>query len=219
MPVFERGSIRNLFIHIPKTGGSSLEKGLRDAGFRQSYWSREKTAYGCSPQHLHAEALQKTFDVSSFDLVFTVVRDPVDRAVSEFNMRRPAEAGEDSGDEQFRRWFSWCRKSIGRRPWALDNHIRPQVDFMVPDCRVFRFEDGLDMVLRFALATIEKPHAVRPPCPEVPHLLKSHGGLSRSDLGEESLDSIFHVYREDYAHFGYERPSRQDFQLPASFAN
>jgi len=218
MPVFERGTIRVLFVHIPKTGGSSLEQGLRNAGFRQTCWSREKTAYGCSPQHLHAEALRQTFDMSSFDLMFTVIRDPVDRVVSEFNMRHPARSGEDYGDEKFRAWFAWCRKSMGTRPWTLDNHIRPQVDFMVPECRVFRFEEGLDNVLRFVLATVTMSDAVCSLSPQISHLLKSHGGLSRSDLGEESLDSIFQAYREDYAHFGYQRPSRQDLKLPTRSA-
>ena len=83
MPVYERGGRRVLFVHVPKTGGTSIEAAFRRAGFEESYRSKTLTARGCRPQHLTAADLVEEFPGLPFDYVFAVVRDPGARLGSE----------------------------------------------------------------------------------------------------------------------------------------
>ena len=108
----------------------------------------------CSPQHFHKPLLQSVYSMdrwepqSSFDYVFMTVRNPIDRLRSEFRYRSPWDvvsklqkrAGKDLS---FDRWIKSARTAYRRNAFALDNHLRPQVEFEAFGCEIFRLEDGL----------------------------------------------------------------------------
>jgi hypothetical protein len=67
------------------------------------------------------------------------VRHSIARIVSEYRMQISIKEGLPS-------FGPWARDALRRYqsdPYLLDNHIRPQAEFWLPGCRVFRLEDGL----------------------------------------------------------------------------
>jgi len=88
MPVFQKDNKKVLFIHVPKTAGSSVNKLFVNNGYEMSYYSESsKDLYNglCGPQHLDSLLLEDEFqDFSQFEYIFSIFRDPVDRHLSEF---------------------------------------------------------------------------------------------------------------------------------------
>lgn len=86
MPLARIGSTLLFFVHVPKTGGTSIESYLRTkgplglAGTRHG-WSRT------TPQHIHADIHGELVPPGLYDQGFAVIRDPKARLLSEFKMR------------------------------------------------------------------------------------------------------------------------------------
>jgi len=145
MPVFSKGDKSILFIHIPKSAGSSVERIGAEAGWSESFSIRGKSLrdifyFKASLQHLHAEALSKLFYFDRFDSIFTIVRNPFSRFKSEYYWQRSQLITNLGVDD-------WVRDTLARYEndnHIYDNHIRPQVDF-IPDCQgleVFKLEQN-----------------------------------------------------------------------------
>ncbi|PWE18732.1 hypothetical protein DDZ18_03830 [Marinicauda salina] len=202
MPVFEKNGRRLLYIHIPKTGGTTVEETLLANGHRMSYrrggrygpLTLEDRERGCSPQHMHAALLEETFDPENFDEIFALVRHPVDRFVSQYKFLLAA--GRKVPD--FHTWMEGVPERLRRDPFVYDNHLRPQHEFIwTSRCRVFRLEEGLDAV--FA--------ALSEPGEKI-----SYGGeawirLAHDDASawrESARDHVKSLYFDDFVSFGYD---------------
>lgn len=182
------------FAHIPKTGGSSIEAYIKAKGALSLY---HKTAVGglkTSPQHLQVELFDKIVPRAFYDHGFTVLRDPVARLVSEFcyRARPPARVWFRQADGlarlpirgkgrnlTFDQWVNTIFEVYLENSYVSGNHIRPQVDFVHPDHLCFRFEAGLDQVLRWidevtqtAPLHSERLNKARWPKPEVSPALR-----------------------------------------------
>jgi hypothetical protein len=212
MPVFLRDDRHVLFVHIPKTGGSTIERLLRNSGYKAGYLDG-KSGPGtfnyvrkCSPQHMHADLLNTFFRISHFDVIFMLVRDPVDRFRSEF-LHRTA-PGAQIDDDAFNNWTADALSRYAANKFIYDNHIRPQHEFHIPGCAVYRFEDGMehvrsdlnercDLGLDADMPTIRQSQA--------------RHGVASSDVAvpEQALRQIVEFYNQDYVTF--------DFSLPESY--
>jgi hypothetical protein len=195
-----------LFVHIPKAAGSTLERMFARAGWEMALRETRKThpqlmaLRRCSPQHYHAELLQELFAVDRFDAVFTVTREPVSRFRSEYLMRNRTDPRTDAASVE-----AWADKVLARReadPYALDNHLRPQHEFVLPQARVYRLEDGLDSAVvdlnaRFGLGLTT---AVRQVMTSVKRAGVSSSAIELSDRVESKVRS---TYAEDFTRFGY----------------
>ena len=140
-------NMKILFIHIPKCGGGSIEKFFRMNGFTQHLFSIEPkfiTCLKCSPQHFHGELILSLLNTSQLDYSFTIFRDPVARMISEYRWRIKHPLAMNGFDL----WYQAIRQEFKKYKYLLDNHIRSQVDFLIPDLNVFRFEDSLELALR-----------------------------------------------------------------------
>lgn len=164
MPVFTINGKNVLFIHIPKTGGTTVENTLSGFGpmslhNRRSHF-RDQFAGGLlSPpiplQHLHGTYLQRMFDEQHFDLIFTIVRDPVARMISEYRHSR-----ERRRLDAMLPFGSWLRISEAAR--RIDrsfrsNHLRPQSEFLFGACQVYHYEDGLLHIVNHILRQLDLP--------------------------------------------------------------
>jgi hypothetical protein len=230
VPIYRGHGLTLLFLHVPKTGGSSIEVLLRRAGFSEGLWSnRQRDArHGVYPQHLTAADLVARLPGETIDLAFLVCRNPVARLASERAYRdrlrrdrgRPALPGYDE-------WAGRVLTKALRNRKRFDNHLRPQVDYLLPSATVYRFEDGLDSV-RAGLAEqtgvtafdeLTMPR-VQSGAPE--------GERPFSSLSRATVQAFLDLYLPDFGAFNYELPgevpaprvaSRMSGQLAETVAN
>jgi hypothetical protein len=204
MPVFFKGSRRVLFIHVPKAGGTSIEAFFEANGFKTAYLDRGGSPESLnpvrrsSPQHMPADVLQALFDPQKFDFVFMTVRHPIRRLLSKFAMETLSGGTRDD----FAPWLAEMMRRVGADRGAMDNHLRPQADFWLPESHVFKLEDGFgeDFVgrleagigLRFAQRQMRRA---------------MHAGIAAADydLVEPQLrQHIRNYYDVDFVKFGYQ---------------
>lgn len=206
MPVFLDEGSKVLFVHVPKTGGTSVERLFAKSGYRTAYrdgkvgkdslnWLRR-----CSPQHLHAEMLDQLLQLSRFDLIFMLIREPIARFRSEYTHRNRDNLRTDSASVE-----AWTEQTLARyprNPYMFDNHLRPQSEFVLPGCEVYRLEDGLesmaaDLRTRFGLSL----H------PDVPHAMDrvKRTGVSSNEvqISPRTEDLLREFYAVDFERFGY----------------
>lgn len=207
MPIFRKDGRNVLFIHVPKAGGSTVERVFGTSGYQVLYRDPKTGPNSvnrlrrCSPQHMHAEMLTKNFRLAAFDLIFMVTRDPMARFRSEYGMRNSTslqngtvEDVDQWADKAFRRYLS--------DQFVFDNHIRPQSEFHIGKCHVYRLEDGLDHLVRelnsrFGFGLDE----------HIPRVMdrRSASGSASSDvqLSPALQHRLQDFYREDFTRFGY----------------
>ncbi len=203
MPILRKGEKALLYIHVPKTGGSSIEDHFRDAGWEIHLLDRSGPGSlnrhrKCSPQHMEGTALEQRLQLSSFDLIFMTVREPMARFRSEVLMQAPAmqKGWTRAADEKMRK----ALRSLADDPYVLDNHLRPQHEFYVPTARVFRLEDGLDTLAH----ALRDDHEVDIPT-EMPHN-RVHAGKKSSatvELPQDIEGMARELYHQDFIRFGY----------------
>ena len=203
------------FAHCPKAGGTSVERFLVDRfgdGVGHLHWGWDlwwkRGGWRCanppnSPQHLIWEDAQRALPCAP-DVVFALVRDPVARLVSEYRYqgrtRRGTRAGRLLARLPFSLWLRLMLCVMRCNPYAFDNHLRPQSDFVPPDAEIFRLEDGMDRVGFWLMDQVE--------CNDLPaglpHLLPSQGATFEPDVRDQAL--IAEVFATDYSRFGYRLP-------------
>ena len=148
MPVFAKKDKSILFIHVPKAGGSSIEKLATQLGWSEIFSIRGKSLndiHYCkaSLQHLHAAVLQEIFHFSEFDSIFTIVRHPFARMKSEYYWQ----VTQKLTNHRVSEWIELAFSRFQEDPFVYDNHIRPQVEFVPPYdyANVFKVEeDGVN---------------------------------------------------------------------------
>jgi len=210
MPVFVKDNIKILFIHIPKAGGSSIEAAFREAGFFMHFHDHGPKKINsinpfmkCSPQHFHAEQINSVFNLNSFDEIFTVVRHPEKRFLSEFAMRHANLIGPTSKD--LNNFQKECLETYQKNSFIYDNHIRPQNEFIVPNTKVFKLEDGMENIQEY----FKRTHNIDL---EIGRKLDS----SKFKIGESSkiiMDNnkkleLEKFYSEDFDRFNYDREKK-----------
>ena len=146
MPIFEIGAKRVLFIHIPKTGGSSIVDWLRGKGMSSLYGLIHSNTCRCNPQHFTWADIKFLYPDHLWDFAFTIVRNPYDRLVSEYNWRLQQDNVLNKNLIDFERWLLFLSERLRKDPFVLDNHLRPQGDYLSERLTIFRFEDGLEKI-------------------------------------------------------------------------
>lgn len=224
MPVFQkRGRFRSrqhrmvLFIHIPKTGGSSIEDAFSASGWRVDLLEREiggmspNSYLRCPPQHMHWQLLNGILDMTVFDVIFTVVRQPLDRLLSEYRWQRQRRGLTVDLDG----WVNTTLDAYDDDPFVHENHIRPQHEFLPPNGRVYRLEDGLeealdDLSARLGVRLKRPPHAEKTQPASSPTSL---------DLSDATLERVRRFYAEDEVRLSYppvigQAPSAKLYEQP-----
>ncbi len=192
MPLVRLGDKLVFFAHVPKTGGSSIESWLGQAGHVSLRHKAPLEGMGCTPQHMHAALFEPLFKGAFLDASFAVLRDPVQRLVSEYRYRRGQV--ERKGKRQMPSFEAWVERAFrlyADNPYFLDNHIRPQAEFVSAGMQLFRFEGGLEPVTDWLeeLAEVEGP--------ELTHKLPATGDTV--DVPEAMRAKITAFYAVDYA--------------------
>ena len=142
MPLFEKNGEKVLFVHIPKTGGSSIEAALEKITSMTFFSHNPPEGLVVCPQHLQVGAIRSLLGAKGWHWSCAIVRDPYDRLESEYFYRlrnhRP----------DFSTWVMYHIESARQNRSLMDNHFRPQSDFIDSGVAVYRYEDGLNAVLK-----------------------------------------------------------------------
>jgi hypothetical protein len=206
MPLAFIGSRRLLYLHVPKTGGTSVERTISQMGQMTHKNFFVPDGFPCTAQHWHGAVWEKLIpEASFFDAVFMTVRHPLRRFESEYRYRLASEIVSLKKDPKdirvrldgFSRWGDKVLDAYGEDPFAFDNHFRPQYEFEAFSPRVFRIEDGVDSISSFlarqlSLSTVPVigKHKVSP------YFVKT--------LWSRTLfDRVLALYAEDFKRYGY----------------
>ncbi len=153
MPILRLGPTLLYFAHIPKTGGTSVERYLASKGPLSFQSPHKPEGMVITPQHAHARLVRTLFDEGFFSHSFAVLRDPVDRLISEYRWRTGQSKRARKGGVVARRfgrkrilgfdeWVPLVLRKYRDNPLINDNHIRPQAEFVDGIETLFAFEDG-----------------------------------------------------------------------------
>jgi hypothetical protein len=199
---------RCIFVHIPKTGGSSIEdviwpRNRTEADLWMGFTSRYRNKYQTGGlQHLLARQIRHEVGAEVFDTYFkfTFVRNPWDRAVSQFaSMQYRADLRELIGMTPATSFAEYLELT-DRHPhiqwtpqveFVRDENLASLVDF------VGRFEDlKHDAKVVFERLGIRRRR--------LPHQQRSRHRHYRKYFDDRSREWILSRYREDIEMFGYD---------------
>ena len=203
MPVYRIRDRNVLFIHVPKTGGTTVETflsrhagiGMHNQGIGLLKPCRESAlTRSLSLQHFHAALLKAMFAPDFFDYAFMIVRDPLERLKSEY--RHSAAFGRPDARLRFAAWAPLMLGLARFSPGLRNNHFRPQTQFTCFNAEIFRFEDGMNRILA-ALGT----RLGLPGSETVPH--ERNLAAASFDVPPRIRARVRAAYDADYRTFGY----------------
>lgn len=140
MPLYKIQDKLIFFVHIPKTGGTSVERALSSLG--KVSIDKKIEGFPTPSQHFHAEIYNKLIPSDFYDLGFAIVRNPYTRLISEYRHKFSRDKNKKLNFD------AWIKKSFSdykNNSYIHHNHIRPQIEFLLPTLTVFKFEDGMQM--------------------------------------------------------------------------
>ncbi len=211
--------LRAIFVHIPKTGGTSVEAALGMHGDRHDiglkpYFNQIidlEHLYGRDLQHMTAAELeQRLGDRARFECYFkfAIVRNPWERLVSTLAWTNQKWArGEPLERAEFTRAVrelhaAFCRAGRSSAALASSTHLRPQALFTIDGASL----PCLDYIARHeSLASdwdriCERLEISAP----LPVRMKSHHGPYRDYYDAETRAMVGEMYDEDVRCFHYE---------------
>lgn len=196
MPILKADDKLALFIHVPRTGGTTVEYHLSKAGviFFKNFGRADLLRV--TAQHLHGSELKALFPDRLFDYAFMIVRHPVQRIVSEYGFHDRANRARLPFSLWLRHWM--MRRRI--KPHCRDNHLRAQVEFECFNAEVFRLEDGLEPLF----ARLEETMGVPQPA-KIEFLNASRAARGApAQIARRDVDLIYREYRGDFDRYGYD---------------
>lgn len=221
------------FLHIPKTGGSSIERQMwflnngRDAKKRFPAWGMHDEHIQCTRpikdkntwrincvmpgpgsvvcNHYHVPPSGDPVTLRSYEgcELFCVVRDPLSRFASEWKYSLER-TGKDACDARNFTWFA--NKALGRarrNPYDADCHLTPQARFVFAG----RGKDRRQVckhVLRFE--RLKQDFDALMKSWDIPMQLTEHAlqtPLCKLHVDKQLRRRIWEMYQEDYEAFGY----------------
>lgn len=192
------------FIHIPKTGGSSIERLLDIQIFKGL--SRISSHYKTSLTHLPLSILENEIpNISQFTL-FTVVRNPYDRLLSEFFWRFKWDQNIELHTciQRFNRFVKIVLKELisVERIISFDRHLETQESFLTSEkhaVKWFKLEE-VNILENWLSNKLHKPIQIN----TFNKSQKPFNFLKEDFLrNTETLQIINTFYKQDFALFNY----------------
>ena len=197
MPLYLNEKQAVLFLHIPKTAGTTIETWLENSGkFEQLLFSQKKPDdLNVTPQHLGYDTLAKlTHGIKRpIEYKFAIVRNPFDRLVSEFFYRTKLN-----------------NISLGNRPedlfssWVVHNLTKYKKNKSIfdKDVQIFKFEDGIQNIIN----TIGKALEI-----DVNGQIEAKKVSEKKEVvwDKSSVRLVLETYAEDFEKFEYSKEISQ----------
>jgi hypothetical protein len=99
--------------------------------------------YGIPPQHLSVKEISNEIDLKEYKL-FTIVRNPFDRIVSEFCHFKNSKLSKEYHHLNFTDFVNVCLKlDSEKRKYVFDGHLETQSDYIRGEfpIKIFKYED------------------------------------------------------------------------------
>lgn len=184
------------FIHIPKTGGTTIENWMSILGQLNAYQPKVASFMKCSPQHLTYEEIKLIIGYK-FDFVFTIVRNPYDRLESEYFFRTGHES--DALKLGFSPWLLDQLEQYKKYKHFADNHFRPQTHFLSSEInKIYRLEDGMDNIIN----DIKELNGIANSDPIVSKNVSKRHHIHWS---VEAINKVNRIYFDDFEQLNYQR--------------
>jgi hypothetical protein len=202
MPYFKNNKLNLLFIHIPKTGGTSLEKYLSKKhniplNIKSLYSNHENGYKSVSLQHqtYHSLLKKKTkfgIDFNNIQMI-SIVRNPYERIVSDLFFYKLINYKTTQIEV-----FIILQKYINSNEY--DNHNIPQYSFLIDDnnkinkdITIFKTETLTDDLIKYGFTDFN-----------IHKNVNINGNINYFDfLNEQSIKLINNFYKKDFKLFDY----------------
>ncbi len=198
MPVYIKDNTKVLFIHIPKSAGSTISKLFIDNGFSQLLNNKDRLSWSpCCPQH-YTESMIDDILPLEYDYSFTVVREPISRLHSEYMYRKAYKS------ISFDAFVISSLMLYKFNKFIYDNHITPQSEFIKSNnVKIFYFNNGVS-VIRNELANLN----IISKNTNIEHIYKSE--IREIKISKLTLNLIKKFYSSDYNRFKF---NKVDYKL------
>jgi hypothetical protein len=189
-----------IFIHIPKAGGTSIEKYF---GLKEFYTEEPRIP---SPQHMTARQLKITLNDDALwgeSFKFTMTRNPYTRMLSEYCWRY----GDRYDGEKYYNFYEFLKEVsvIVREKRFYEafrhDHFIPQVEFVAGEKldyigKIEAFDECMKKISQWVGITVtDKPQ----------RLNKSQTKHKTDLLDFKCRRLIYRIYKDDFKFFGYQR--------------
>ena len=179
------------FIHITKTGGTSVEESGLAAGYE---WGRFHADYGWwhTLFPLLPQRMKERYDW------FTIVRNPLSRMASEFHCQWGGVGDTDLTKYTRESFNAFVRRKIRRHSHGgAGNHYSAQILYMDPDIpiRVLHFEN-----LTQGFNALMEEYGYNVSLTHVNHMPRA---FTEADFETSTVDLIHKTYAADFTQFGY----------------
>ena len=187
----ESSSNLNLvFIHIPKTGGSSVEYFFNEYGYSLGKYMFPGETNGIHTRHLTPKQLNLNLKNSNS---FCIVRDPINRYISEINYLCTNKIdGIDDINNFTKELFS--SKNLN---FKYDNHFIPQSDYLYDN-----YGNKIKTILQFSDLENQIKDFIKKNDLNVVWGKEKHNPskikFSRNDLNDNSLNLLNNYYKKDF---------------------
>ena len=189
MPNYKKNTDNILFVHIPRTGGTSVEDWLKKNGCLLLHLNHQ-----CG--NLNQHAIPETYNEwGEFDLKFAVVRNPMKRFLSVLGFwgegrgpAAPKPAAKDVNSLAIELLDEYDKDES-----TYHNHIRPQIDFLTDDTIICKFEENFFEELSDLLG-FPGPY---------PHTNGSKRSVQEDELSEDVRERVLKLYAQDFEELGY----------------
>ena len=205
MPYFKNNDINILLIHIPKTGGTSVEKYLSNKYNiplnKKSLYTETEFINNVSYQHQPYEYILNNRELFNIDInnlqVISIVRNPYMRIISDMFYNKIIDIN-SKPDAVFWEMKKYLHKYKSDNS-ILDNHLRPQHYFLTidniipPNIKILKTENLTEMMRNIGYIDFN---------------LYSNKNKNNIDymalLNKDSIMLINNFYKEDFELFGYD---------------
>lgn len=213
MPLVRASGKLIYFAHVPKCGGTAVERYLQARFGPLGFWDplyamRSDTAAWTRspPQHMPEIVRRDLVPDTLLDAKFTIVRHPYRRLRSVFMFQKMIE-GAIPRSIGFVRWLDIVTREIETNAYRLHGHLQPMSHFVPKAAQVFRLEDGLDAIVPWLDAVTESsdgPRTITPANVLTDRLHhEGHEPPAHAEPGSEALEKVARIYAGDFERFGY----------------
>lgn len=179
-----------IFIHIPKTAGTTIDRIGKKHGYQWRY-NEKSNLYNCNCNLWHLPPTQK---IKEYQIpTFCVIRNPYERIISEYKFRNSKYSVEG-----LNKYISKCMDWLDKDPYIYDCHWIPQYQYLTYCDHVLHFEH-----LQEEFDSLMKKY-------NLPIVLDLHRNQSKpsevsvKDISSDNIKRINQYYQHDFEQLKYD---------------